>query len=158
LPSKEDLWKAQLAAYPDSVKLTPMDIRTIASNYVSDYYDKDLKNVSKLSPEVRRAAIDNILEHTKREQDGIKNCLIYCLLQHPDGILYACGKKSNGVYANMGMRIGTEPSEYYSGFQVTHVNVPSAVEKPCSCGDTTPQSEWEAGYDGWPRCPNCGMC
>lgn len=117
------LLDAQLEAYPDSIVLTDHQMHTAllleVPNWTKSYEFRDWRwyddrdEIGDLAPRFFEQSVE--LEVEKARARWARNALLY-KWQTPDGFFYACGKKDDGTYRNVGFRYGLEESEYASGF------------------------------------------
>jgi hypothetical protein len=121
------LMEAQLSAYPDSIKLTDLQmmdtLRTATPDWLSYRKLKEWRYYSDLSDALKEdewlvnrmyeTSVD--LQSEEARAQWARNAFIY-RAETPEGFFYACCKQPDGKYKFVGFRYGLEDSEYASGF------------------------------------------
>ena len=111
------LMEAQMGEYPDSVVLTDSQmldaLRTAIPDWLVGYEFKDWDQKDWFD----ESYFDQWrkLQTQEDRAQWARSAFLY-RTTHPDGFFYACGKREDGTYRNVGFRFGLEDQEYASGF------------------------------------------
>lgn len=115
---EEELWKAQLACWPDSVRCTVIDVLNWSEDDAEDHFEiaEHLKRwyarSIRMETKSVRVEITNMeIQRWKAERSGRVTRSAVFAMQYDVGVFYTCG---GGRYR--GFRFGLEPHEYLSGF------------------------------------------
>lgn len=123
--AQDELWVVQLQEYPDSVRLTSDDVIGACYNSLPPLLEETLKDWDErdgtyyqdsLERMRARASIkaDLVADHRLR----VARKAVICLAQDPCGVFYKCGKRDDGSYKYTGFRVGLEPQDYLSNFDL----------------------------------------